>query len=159
MNGFSLAETVRTLIAEGVGPNHRDLAVKTLEAIPPGAERDVLAQLLPEYCRKFQNRDRAVVRNRAVAQALDDLEANPDSDSISLFDVVYRSEGNSFSMGDMTRADHYAVADEYRQDGEEAMFYAAVHVAIGKKCTGGKTTRDVFTEEQLRAMFQRRDGE
>jgi hypothetical protein len=98
------------------------------------------------------------VRSGVVADAIQALEDDPSSPAISIFQMVYRVEGTPIFIGDMSRADHYAVADEYRQDGEESMFYEAVHRAIGRKLGPTHTTGEVFTEDQLRAMFKRKEA-
>lgn len=49
---FNLEDTIRLVVAQGVGPDPHDIATKVLELIPVGLERDLLARLLPQYCRK-----------------------------------------------------------------------------------------------------------
>ncbi len=63
---FDLREAVRAVIADGVGPNPKDVAVKVLERIPVGLERDLLATLLPEFCRKMLLSTRSARHKRSA---------------------------------------------------------------------------------------------
>ncbi len=49
----TLRSMVKEVIRTGVGPDPKDIAIKVLEGVHIGDERDFLAFLLPAYCREI----------------------------------------------------------------------------------------------------------
>ena len=101
--------------------------------------------------RLIRMRVRSSDRYQQVRDVLDLMGAN----TMSIMDVSYViSEANERkTLGIMTRSDHMFVAGEYAGDAKQSSFYAAVHRAIAAKLTGNTHTATVFSEADMRGMF------
>lgn len=61
-------------------------------------------------------------------------------------------------LGDMTSEDHLYVADQYRKRWNENRMRDALHRNLARSLAPGQVTSDVWTEEQLRKLFDELGG-
>lgn len=106
--------------------------------------------------------DRLAVRQRSTfAESLEVWKANHEGEEgppprLSIFELSYVC-GEDYlrkPLGEMTGADHRYVANSYDADSKRSKLYAELHTQIARK-VGRKTTAEVFSEDQLQAMFQK----
>ncbi len=57
------------------------------------------------------------------------------------------------TLGNMTKQDHVALAAEYDQRSYKNLFHARVHRLIAIRMGSDQKTRDVFTEAEIRDLF------
>lgn len=90
----------------------------------------------------------------AVAQAMTEAQK---AGRRSLLDVVYvvSDDGNRKRLGFMGADDHVYVANERYGLGRKLAAEGDLHMMIAKKLRrAGKTTEEMFTEEQMRSLFR-----
>lgn len=115
-------------------------------------------EILGDYIRDRLNSRRATARvmhSRSVfAAAASSFEETGDVASFSAFDalVVVNEDNLRRRVGDMTKEDCLFVAHAYGRSRREAEMYERFHLALAEKL-GDSTVRDVYTEEQYRAML------
>ena len=100
--------------------------------------------------RLIRMRVRGCVRYQQVRDVLD---MGPDAMSIMDVSYVISAANERKTLGVMTRSDHMFVAGEYAGDAKKSSFFAAVHRAIAAKLTGNTHTATVFSEADMRGMF------
>ena len=97
---------------------------------------------------------RMLARNTDHYQQIRDvLDADPETMSIMDYTWVISEANERKRLGIMTRSDHLFVANKYAGDAKKLSFFAAVHRAIAAKLTGNTHTATVFSEADMRGMF------
>jgi hypothetical protein len=100
-------------------------------------------------------RSRAASQAKAVAfgDAADRFSAG-DSAALSPFTahLVVNEKNLRRPVKDMTKEDHLFVAGAHEARSNAALLLAAFHKAIAKRIPPGKTTSDVFSEEEYLAL-------
>ena len=99
----------------------------------------------------------AAQRRQSLGRAFSESVESTDFDdeiATTHFRTVWACPGDIRKrLEDMDRNDCLYVASYFDDKAKDARMKAAVHRAIAKRLTGGKTVKDVFTEEQLRRLF------
>jgi hypothetical protein len=155
---FDLNATIRSVIESRVGPEPSAIAEKVMELIPFGQEREIFAPLLRNQCRLVSISYRNQLRSRNIVAdlaAIENGEEPPLREGRGILDVPYRVEAGWVLQRHMGKSDHFFIAEEHHTEGTTRLFLATVHRAIGERIPEGQTTEEVFTEEQLAAMFRR----
>lgn len=115
---FNLNQTIRDVIAEGVGPDPRDIATKVLELVPIGLERDLLAYLLPQHCRLIMIQPRAAAQ-RAMRRTSGELEGKWRMVRETILTDPYEVDGTWKLFGDLTVEDVLWLAEDRKRRGAE----------------------------------------
>jgi hypothetical protein len=78
---------------------------------------------------------------------------------LSLYDLSYPVNDDNLRkrLGEMTGADHLYVADSYQKQGQIMFNYSDLHSHLSRKI-GRKLTRTVYTENELRQLFNDYEG-
>lgn len=106
--------------------------------------------------RRLRSTNRARASAREAGDALKRVQTGESSIADeSIFEVRYVVDGENTRrrMADMTGPDHLFVANNYESTAKQAKLKSAFHRAIAKK-VGGRRTSDVFTAEQVQAMYR-----
>jgi len=132
---FDLNAEARRLLAESDNPDPKAVAEKLLEAIPFGLERDVLAQLLPEFLRGLAQKHRTYLSGgsnggRKGRSIWTDLFDNP----------VSRGANDWTRLGELTAIECNQIAASYRARASELTVQADKFDALAAECRKRKVT-------------------
>lgn len=150
---FDLRSLVRKVVADGVGPDPREVAAKVLELVPIGWERDAMAQMLPEFCRIVIVNPRTHSQRRgatsdAFSQGKWDLVRD------KLLDQAWQVAGVWRFFGDLTLKDVNWLVEERAASAQELFEESGRLAALAKtmKARKAETVRDVPAEVLAKVM-------
>lgn len=89
---------------------------------------------------------------RTVGRALD---TNPLADDAAVYEALYQTENGWRRLGDFTLFDCEYVEFGYRERAAANSRMADFFETLRKRMEGGQRVRDVYTPDELRAMFEK----
>jgi hypothetical protein len=134
-----------------------DLLTGYLLARAPSILADVIGKI--NTARRQQARRQAHPVS-VFAEAAEKFESDGNPEPLaeltrSVFDQTFRIdvENTQRRLGDMTKDDHFFVAQEYEATGRAALLEREFHIALGKK-VGNRRTQDVIDEVEYLRLRQ-----
>jgi hypothetical protein len=108
-----------------------------------------------EWIRDVWTKDKRGARRQALTGSRRVHDLTPLTDRRSIYEALYEIEGQWKRLGDLLLGDVEWLEYEYRDRATHVLKYADYFEAIAKRMEGGQTVRDAFSEEELRALFER----
>lgn len=86
------------------------------------------------------------------------ISLQKEGSSLMAVGYIINDQNARRQLGDMTSEDHLYVADQYQKRWNENRMRDALHRNLARSLAPGQVTSDVWTEEQLRKLFDELGG-
>lgn len=112
--------------------------------------REVGANLLRDIWRSKQRASRV-----EIERSIKRHDTNPLKTEVAMLESLYPIEGRWRRLGDLGRVECELLEYDYRQRAAGNVRVAEFFASLARRMEGGQSVRDVYSEEQVRAMMEK----